>query len=160
MHGIHIWRQHSDTRFMGFFKIIIYSFGFFFSFFSASYFSNAETTPSLYIESSTHRFYDTSTHLYFDSSLPTGISVNCCICANKTSAVTSVDQIQEELKIDKTSLSSFKRTKTSAEDDRESSRFIGLVGSLIIAMVLIIIVSMDIVELLKLYSNSKYAYRA
>lgn len=99
---------------------------------SASFSSSAETTPSEYFSS---------------ASTPVA---SCCICRdNETPAVTSIDDIKEQLLIDKTTLSSFKRSKTSAEDIRISSRYIGLAGSVVIASVLGLIVSLDAFKFLK-----------
>lgn len=100
---------------------------------SASFSSNAETTPSEYF-----------------SSVSTPVA-SCCICRdNETPVVTSIDDIKEQLLIDKTTLSSFKRSKTSAEDIRISSRYIGLAGSVVIASVLGLIVSLDAFKFLKM----------
>lgn len=99
---------------------------------SASFSSSAETTPSEYFSS---------------ASTPVA---SCCICHdNETPVVTSIDDIKEQLLIDKTTLSSFKRSKTSAEDIRISSRYIGLAGSVVIASVLGLIVSLDAFKFLK-----------
>lgn len=99
---------------------------------SASFSSSAETTPSEYFSS---------------ASTPVA---SCCICRdNETPVVTSIDDIKEQLLIDKTTLSSFKRSKTSAEDIRISSRYIGLAGSVVIASVLGLIVSLDAFKFLK-----------
>lgn len=99
---------------------------------ASSFSSSAETTPSEYFSS---------------ASTPVA---SCCICRdNETPVVTSIDDIKEQLLIDKTTLSSFKRSKTSAEDIRISSRYIGLAGSVVIASVLGLIVSLDAFKFLK-----------
>lgn len=100
---------------------------------AASFSSNAETTPSEY-------FSSTST-----------TAASCCVChGNETPTITSIDDIKEQLLIDKTTLSSYKRSKTSAEDVRISSRYIGLAGSVVIASVLGLIVSLDAFKFLKM----------
>jgi hypothetical protein len=75
---------------------------------------------------------------------------SCCLCNySNTSLSSNIDHMINELKVDKTSLSSYKRTKISAGDDRVTSKFIGWLGGLILTLLFGFIVFLDVLHILK-----------
>ncbi|XP_052083615.1 uncharacterized protein LOC127720918 [Mytilus californianus] len=72
-------------------------------------------------------------------------SCKCCedekVLTNITS--TTIEVIVEDLKLDKSTLSSYLRAKTSAPDSRVSSRFLGSIGIMLITLIFGFIVALD-----------------
>lgn len=58
-----------------------------------------------------------------------------------------VTLIIKDLFVDKTKLSSYRRRKTSADDDRISAKFIGYVGVAVISSIMSVIVAVDITKI-------------
>ena len=61
-----------------------------------------------------------------------------------STTVTYNSRIVVDLKVDKKTLSSYKRQRTSASDDRLSSRVIGIIGATVVISVALLIVILDI----------------
>ncbi|XP_071145126.1 hepatic lectin-like [Mytilus edulis] len=74
-------------------------------------------------------------------------SDRACKCEDKEVLTnitsTTIEVIVEELKVDKSTLSSYLRTKTSAPDSRGSSRFLGTIGIVLITLIFGFIVALD-----------------
>lgn len=54
---------------------------------------------------------------------------------------------KDELKLNKTKLSSYKRKRNSAQDSRKSSKQIGIIGVIFIGVVIILVILIDVVEI-------------
>lgn len=77
-----------------------------------------------------------------------------CICTNASRSLSeSIEMRRNELKVNKTSLNSSIRRRTSASDHRMSSRVIGTVGIIIIVIFGMLIICSDVFSVF--YSKSK-----
>lgn len=77
-----------------------------------------------------------------------------CICTNASRSLSeSIEMRKNELKVNKTALTSFIRRHTSASDHRMSSRMIGAAGIIIIVIFGMLIICSDVFSVF--YSKSK-----
>ena len=67
-----------------------------------------------------------------------------------------LQQIRQNLTIDKTDTSAYMRTKISAPDDRMSSKSMGILGIILLTSVLMLVVGSD---LLNAFKNSLFCHR-
>ncbi|KAK3099154.1 hypothetical protein FSP39_000210, partial [Pinctada imbricata] len=111
-----------------------------------------ETTTSVFttgeIEISTTSMESISSTV--SSTYPT-LTSQCCTCARRTNTSSSdidklIEEIQQDLKIETRTLSSFKRKKSSATDNRPLSKGMGYVAVIVLVLVGSVIVTFDILH--------------
>lgn len=74
---------------------------------------------------------------------------SCCICNHRNASLSSkTDHLINKLRMEKKSLSSYKRTKISAEDDRVTSKYLGWFGGIIVTLLFCFIVFLDVLQIL------------
>ena len=111
-----------------------------------------------------YTFYSEGTSAEIDTSVVsmTTSSATPCVCSCPTSFLNpndtdfekqlnkKLDEIKTKLVVNKTDLSSEKRKKISAPDERVSSQSIGSVGAVLLAVVVLAVVVPDLIVVLKI----------
>lgn len=83
---------------------------------------------------------------------------NCALQQNSTSLNLSmiqntIEKRKKILQVDKRMTTKFQRTKTCAKDERTSSKSIGMVGFVIIALYCVLLLSFDALNIVMYYYN-------
>lgn len=60
-----------------------------------------------------------------------------------------IEQLEEELKVNSNETSSFRRKKTSANDERKASTYVGVAGIFMLSVPLVLIVASDLSYIFK-----------
>ncbi|XP_046361116.2 protein MTL1-like [Haliotis rufescens] len=76
-----------------------------------------------------------------------------CVCPCRGDLKVSHAKLVKELMVEKTTLSSFRRKKTSAKDDRPSAQVLGNVGIILLAVTGVLILILDADVIVKLISS-------
>ncbi|XP_076086284.1 uncharacterized protein LOC143056957 [Mytilus galloprovincialis] len=117
--------------------------------------TTVEETTTLQFTDATSGFPSTNIDvLTTDVSTDFAKSCDCSLCNSRNKTISSnisteemqqsIDKIVSDIKVDKKSTSHYKRTLTSAEDKRLSSRVIGISGTVILIFSLVFILGTDI----------------
>lgn len=79
-----------------------------------------------------------------------------CVCVEKNETLEEkIEKIVSDLKVDTSELSSTKRQKSCAEDPRPTAKNVGMLGVAIIALLIGLIISVDIIRFLQ-YVNGRF----